>query len=125
MVQGSSKLGSRPGAFKKSGKSAKVTKQIQKSKQAKKGNPLQLPKNNFRNEALDDLALSKAIDKANEKKVAAKLIQCGGKLTTTDLMSGGKEINKELRRSQVKKKIGRVAEKLKELQEKAEKEGLL
>lgn len=125
MVQGSSKLSSRPGAIKKVGKSAKITKQILKDKKVKKGNPLQLPTRNFRDEALDDHSLSKAIDKSNERKVAAKLIQGGGKLSTTDLLQKGKELNKDIRRSQVKKKVGRVSEKLKVLQEKAEKDGLM
>jgi hypothetical protein len=35
----------------------------------------------------------------------------------------GKELHKELRRSQVKKKIGRVEEKLKALKEKSEQDG--
>ncbi len=86
---------------------------------------MQLPTRNFRDEALDDHSLSKAIDKSNERKVAAKLIQGGGKLSTTDLLQKGKELNKDIRRSQVKKKVGRVSEKLKVLQEKAEKDGLM
>jgi hypothetical protein len=125
MVQGSKKLAGRPGAITKSSSSAKINKQILNSKKVKKGNPLQLPTKHFRNEALDDHALSKAIDKSNERKVAAKLIQGGGKLATTDLLQKGKELNKDLRRSQVKKKVGRVGEKLKILQEKAEREGLV
>ena len=66
-----------------------------------------------------------AIDKANEQKVAAKLIQGGGKLATKDIMQRGKELNKEQRRSQVKKKLSRVEEKLRDLKDKAEREGLL
>lgn len=84
-----------------------------------------MPKNKFRNEALDERALSKEIDKANEQKVAAKLLQGGGKIGFTDLLQKGKSLNKEIRRSQVKKKLGRVEEKLVELEKKAEAEGLL
>lgn len=125
MVQGSSKLSSRPGAIKKTSNSAKHNKKVLNSKKVKKGNPMQLPNKNFRDEALDDHALSKAIDKSNERKVAAKLIQGGGKLSTTDLLQKGKDLNKDLRRSMMKKKVGRVGEKLKVLQEKAEREGLV
>ena len=57
--------------------------------------------------------------------MAAKLIQGGGKLATKDIMQRGKELNKEQRRSQVKKKLSRVEEKLRDLKDKAEREGLL
>lgn len=117
MVQGNIKLGKKPGAS-KSGKSAKVQKRIVNQKKVLKGNPKQLPNNAFRNEALDDRALSRAIDKSNEQKVAAKFLQGGGKLLMTDLTQKGKEMNKDIRRSQVKKKLGRVEEKLKELEKK-------
>ena len=40
-------------------------------------------------------------------------------------MQKGKELNKEIRRSQVKKKVGRVEEKLNILKAKAEREGLI
>lgn len=126
MVQGSKKfLPSRPVSLK-----AKAVKAIRKEKNntnpkfTRKGNPLQLPKR-FRNEALDERALSKEIDKANEQKVAAKLLQGGGKVATTDLLQKGKSLNKDIRRSQVKRKLTRVEEKLNELEKKAEQEGLL
>eukprot|EP00600_Ochromonadales_sp_CCMP1393_P007377 CAMPEP_0174959622 /NCGR_PEP_ID=MMETSP0004_2-20121128/3278_1 /TAXON_ID=420556 /ORGANISM="Ochromonas sp., Strain CCMP1393" /LENGTH=101 /DNA_ID=CAMNT_0016207959 /DNA_START=144 /DNA_END=449 /DNA_ORIENTATION=+ len=95
-----------------------------KTKQAKKGNPLQLPKGKYRDEALDDRALSKAINKASEQKVAAKLIQDGSKLQSTDLMQKGKELSREQRRAQVKKKVGRVEQKLNELKARSEMDGL-
>ncbi len=107
-----------------SSSSAKVVKKLKKEQQAKKGNPLQLPKKTFRDEALDDRALSKAIDKASEQKVAAKVIQDGGKLKLNDVVQKGKELNREERRKMIKKKVGRVQEKLKELEAKAEAEGL-
>lgn len=131
MVQGSLKLSSRPSQLKRtcksSGKSAKITKREQKSKQTKKGNPLQLPKQQhaFREQALEERALSKAIDKANEQKVAAKLLQGGGKLKNAELLQKGKVLNKELRRAQVKKKLSRVEEKLAALEERAEAGGLI
>jgi hypothetical protein len=104
-------------------KSSKCVAKFSKSvKLTRLGNPLQLPKSNFRDEALDARALSKAIDISNEKKVAAKLLQGGGKLTTSDIKSKGKELAKELRRNLLKKKVGRVEQKLNELK-KAE-EGL-
>jgi hypothetical protein len=128
MVQGNKKLTSRrlialKGS--KSGQSAKIAKREKNAIKTKKGNPLQLPRSNFRNEALDERALSKAIDKANEQKVAAKLIQGGGKIGTKDLVQKGKELNKDLRRSQVKRKLTRVEEKLNALETKAEAEGLI
>jgi predicted HicB family RNase H-like nuclease len=67
----------------------------------------------------------KAIDKANEQKVAAKLLQGGGKINTKDILHRAKELNREQRRSQVKKKLTRVEEKLQDLRQKADKEGLL
>ena len=126
MVQGSKKLiQSRPVSLKS--KAAKVNRKENSNSNPKftrKGNPLQLPKR-FRNEALDERALSKEIDKANEQKVAAKLLQGGGKVATTDLLQRGKALNKDIRRSQVKRKLTRVEEKLNELEKKAEQEGLL
>ena len=97
--------------------SAKMKKKQQKSKQAKLGSSLKLPKNQWRNEALDDRALSKAIAKASEAKVAAKLFQGGGRIGLSDITQKGKELNKEMRRNQVKKKLTKVEEKLKILQE--------
>jgi hypothetical protein len=125
MVQGSKKLAGK-GHLGKSASSvqAKAARKAQLSKKkAKKGNPLQLPKNNFRDEAIDDHTLSKAIDKASEQKVAAKFVQSGGKLGLKDVMQAGKELNREQRRSMVKKKVGRVEEKLNELKAKMEADG--
>lgn len=125
MVQGSNKKPTgRPVPVKKSTTSAKTMKKVQKDKQAKKGNPLQLPKHRFRDEALDDRALSKAIGKASEQRVAAKVIQDGVKLKLTDILQKGKELNREERRKMLKKKVGRVEEKLRELEKRAEEEGL-
>ncbi len=127
MAQGLGKKPSgRPMQLKKaSAASAKMVKKLKREKQAKKGNPLQLPKNTFRDEALDDRALSRAIDKASEQKVAAKVIQDGGKLKLADVVQKGKELNREERRKMLKKKVGRVQEKLQELEEKAVAEGLV
>ena len=127
MVQGSKKLTGRPGVGKSSHSAqVKAAKKVMKSKKyAKKGTPLQLPKHQFRDEALDDHTLSKAIDKASEQKVAAKFVQSGGKLGLKDVMKAGKELHKDQRRSMVKKKVGRVEEKLKELKAKAEHDGIL
>jgi hypothetical protein len=127
MAQGNKKFSTkRPGEVKKINKnSAKFQKQIKRDQVVKKGAPTQLPKNNFRNEALDDHDLSKAINKANEQKIAAKLIQDGGKLTLTDVKQRGKEFSREEKRKQLKKKVGRVAEKLKALEAKAEEKGLI
>ena len=72
----------------------------------------------------DILNHTQAIGKANEQKVAAKLLQGGGKITTKDILQRGKELNREQRRSQVKKKLTRVEEKLEVLKQKAANEGL-
>lgn len=127
MVQGGGKkLSKRPGEIKKSaGKSAKVVKHMKKQQMLKKGAPVQLPKNRYLNAALEDRDLSKAIDKANEQKVAAKVIGDGGKLKLTDIIQKGKEFNREKKREELKKKVGRVQEKLKELEAKAEEKGLI
>lgn len=125
MVQGLKKHGTKPGALKKAARSGKVIKREKQQLQLKVGKgQLQLPKGKFREIAMEDRELSKAIAKANEQKVAGKLIQGGGKLTTKDILQKGKELNREKRRSEVKKKVGRVEEKLRELKEKAEREGL-
>lgn len=120
MVQGSKKFTGRPGAAAKKSttNSAKAMKKLHKSQQARKGNPIQLPKGKFRNEALDDRQLSKAIAAASEQKVAAKLIQSGGKAKTNDIMQKGKELSKEQNRQRLTKKVGRVEQKLKVLEEK-------
>ncbi len=121
MVQGAKKLASRP--MGKVAKVSKARKDHNDKKKTKKGNPLQLPKNNFRDQAIDDHTLSKAIDKASEQKVAAKFIQGGGKLGLKDVMQAGKDLNKEKRRSMVKRKVGRVEEKLNALKAKSEMDG--
>lgn len=102
-----------------------IKKQVHKSKQAKLGSSVILPKGRFREFAEDSRILSKAIDKSNEQKVAAKVLQGGGKIATKDILQRGKELNKEQRRSQVKKKLGRVEEKLKSLKEAADAKGLI
>ena len=128
MVQGSNKKFSnqRPGEMKKTSKnSAKFQKQMKRAQTVKKGAPTQLPKNQFRNEALDDRDLNKAIAKSCEQKIAAKAIGDGGKLILKDVIQKGKELNRELKRNQVKKKVGRVQEKLNQLEREAEEKGLI
>ena len=77
MVQGSLK-----GLKSHAKNSRQLLKAIKSKQKAKKGHTLQLPNGKFRGIAIEDRQLSKAIDKANEQKVAAKLIQGGGKLQT-------------------------------------------
>lgn len=125
MVQGGGKKHSvsRPMAVKKA-RSAKVTKQEKKKLQTKLGNPTQIPKKGkFRDDALDDRLLSKAIDKKSEQKVAAQVLQDGLRLATKDILQKGKDLNRELKRQQLKKKVGRVKEKLRELEAKAAEQG--
>lgn len=119
MVQGGKKISNiRPGEVKKSTNSAKVMKKVKREQQAKKGNPLKLPRTHFRDEALDDRELSKAIDKSNEQKMAAKALQSGMRVGTKDLLAKGKELNREERRKLLKNKVSRVEEKLRELERK-------
>ena len=129
MVQGSLKLkgGSAGGGSSKSKISGKMLKQIKQNKYTKVGATLKLPKNGnkFRDHALEDRFVSKEIGKQAEQRTAAKLIQGGGKMLLKDLVQKGKELNKETRRSQVKKKLGRVEEKLKELENEAQQKGLV
>ena len=110
MVQGNFKSNNKNSAKKPQAKS--TSKQVGKFTKAVKltrlGNPLQLPKTMFREQALDDRILTKAIGVANEKKVAAKLIQNGGKVTTSDIKAKGKELAKDLNRQRVVKKVGRL-----------------
>ena len=84
MVQGTKKIVSKNIiSLKNSLKSAKHTQKVMKiKKKTKKGTPLQLPRGTCRDETMDDRALSKAIDKASEIKVAAKLVQDGGKINS-------------------------------------------
>ena len=129
MVQGNFKLSKNPKVS--SSLRAKVTgkklKQIKRDKHTKVGSTLKLPKdgNKFRDKALEDRFVSKEIGKQAEQRTAAKLIQGGGKMLLKDLVQKGKELNKETRRSQVKKKLGRVEEKLKELENEAQQKGLV
>jgi hypothetical protein len=104
--------------------SAKVTKQKLNESKVRVGNPIK-PQKKKTDTVLEEEELTKAIDKSNELKVAAKLIQGGGRVNLVDIMKGGKEINREQRRQQVKKKETRVEEKLKALETKAEAEGLI
>ena len=107
--------------FKKSNSNAtkpkSSLKKHTKPAKVKKGATLKLPKGKFREAALQNRALSKAIDKANEKKVAAKLLQAGGKLSTSDIKVAGKELNRELKRKMLKRKLTRVEEKLQQVKE--------
>ena len=125
MPQGSQKAFSRKPDVLKKMNSAKIKKAQMKAKLTPKGNSVELPKGKFRDEAIVDRELSKAIDKASEQKMAAKVIQGGGKMKTTDLTKKGKELSREMRRKQVKVKLTRVEEKLKALTAAAEKKGLL
>jgi hypothetical protein len=119
MVQGSYKpsKASRPAKKLTGGK--KYTDKLKVN--ARLGDQIKVPKTHFRAQALEDKLLSKAIHVANEQKVAAKLLSVGGKLSTTDIKSKGKELAREIRKEQVKKKVGRVEQKLINL--KAEEDG--
>ena len=64
--------------------------------------------------------LSKAISKSNEQKMSAKVIQAGGHMGLKDLVQVGKDLSREQRREQVKKKKSRVEEKLAELKKQQE-----
>jgi len=115
MVQGGKKLSSgRPGALKKEN-SAKQKRLVVNSQKVKKGNPLKLPKKHFLNEALENRDITKAIGKSIEQKLAAKVIQGGGNIGLRDVMQKGKELSKEMRRKEVKKRKTRVELKLEEL----------
>ena len=50
--------------------------------------------------------------------MAAKVIQDGGKMGLTDIMQKGKELNRDNKRNIMKKKIGRVEQKLNQLKAK-------
>ncbi len=127
MPQGLKKLGGRPG--KSNANSAKIKHKLQKLKaKTKKGNPSPHGRDRIgtKEDLVEEKQLSRAIDRANEAKCAAKLLQSGGMLATLkETTKEGKELNKEKRRSQVKKKVGRVEGKLKQLKEEAEKKGLI
>lgn len=122
MVQGNFKSNNKKSVKKPQAKS--TSKQVGKYTKAVKltrlGNPLQLPKNAFREQALEDRVLTKAIGVANEQKVAAKLIQNGGKVTTADIKAKGKELARDLNRQRVTKKVGRVEQKLNALKKQDE-----
>jgi len=117
------------GALKKKMNSAKQKQKIAKAKaKTKKGNPSRHGRDRIgtKEDLVEEKILSRAIDQANEAKCAAKLLQSGGMLATLrDTTIKGKELNKEKKRKLVKKKVGRVEEKLKELKATAEKKGLI
>ena len=95
-------------------KSAKVQQKIMKAKKnTKSGLATKLPNKAFRGEAMMDRQLSKEIGKKCEKIVSAKLVQTGAKLSLSDLQAKGKDLARDIRRKQVKKKVSRVEEKLK------------
>lgn len=124
MVQGGKKLsGGRPGALKKEN-SAKQKRFLANAQKVKKGNALQLPKKHFVAEALENRDITKAIGKSIEQKLAAKVIQNGGHIGLRDVMQKGKELSKELRRKEVKKRKTRVELKLEELKALATKESV-
>jgi thiamine kinase-like enzyme len=126
MVQGTSQKKSINRPVNKKLNSAKVTKKVLKSKkQTPRAREVALPgaNNRFREEAEMDRKLTQAINKSNEQKVAARLIQSGNKIATTDILQKGKELSKKQRRDQVKKKVSRVEEKLQALHAAAEKSG--
>jgi hypothetical protein len=50
--------------------------------------------------------------------MAAKVIQGGSLKLSRELLQSGKELARELRREQVKRKVGRVEQKLEELKKK-------
>ena len=125
MVQGSNKLSSRPGAIKKVNGAKLKQKELKKVSKHRKGNPLKIPNNVFRGEALVDRDVSKAIAKKSESIVASKLFQGGGKIThIKDTAQKGKELNKEKKRDMLKKKLSRVEEKLNVLKDKAKEDAL-
>eukprot|EP00607_Mallomonas_marina_P008535 CAMPEP_0182419022 /NCGR_PEP_ID=MMETSP1167-20130531/3411_1 /TAXON_ID=2988 /ORGANISM="Mallomonas Sp, Strain CCMP3275" /LENGTH=120 /DNA_ID=CAMNT_0024593583 /DNA_START=50 /DNA_END=412 /DNA_ORIENTATION=+ len=117
MAQGKFKLK----ATQKKANSAKSKKANAKLKVAAIGNPLHLPKNKYQLEALNDRDLTKAICKSSEQKVAGKLIQGGGLLKVADIRKAGKELNREQKRSLVKRKLTRIEETLKQLKAEEEK----
>jgi phage pi2 protein 07 len=125
MVQGNVKKSKSARPVVKNERSAKVVQKIMKEKKltSKGGGRTYLPNNKFRDEAIMDRQISQAINKSNEQKIAARVIQDGGKMKASDLVQKGKELNREQRRSQVKKKVSRVEEKLKTLRAAAEKSG--
>jgi hypothetical protein len=116
----------KPGRMNKAN-AAKVKKHVMKKKMALKGNPLKMPKRNTGNisEAMAEKDLSKAIARKSEAGCASKLFQDGGKITIKDTTQAGKEINREKRRDQVKKKLSRIEEKLQVLQKKDAKREIL
>jgi hypothetical protein len=130
MVQGSKPLKKRPGQFAKKNTSSKQHK-LQSKAFTKKGNA---SRNKFGRDRVygnreierQEVEISKAIAKKNEKTVAGKLLQSGNMLTTLkEVQRVGKEHNKEVNRSMVKKKLSKVEEKIKELTSKADEKGLL
>jgi hypothetical protein len=125
MVQGGKKMAMRASG-KKNTMSAKVANKLAKAKaKTKKGNPsacgTRLRQRSAGALMKEDAVLSKAIAVSSEGKVAAKLLQAGKTLSKVkDALMKGKELNKEKRREQVKKKVGRTEENYLKAKAKAE-----
>ncbi len=118
MAQGNKKLGVQKSAASKN--MGKLNRKLTKLKsKTKKGNPNQHgDKKRLMSGPVqqEEEQLTRAIGRASEEKVAAKLLQSGGQLgLVKDLQQKGKEINKQARREQLKKKVGRTEQKLNEL----------
>ena len=121
MAQGFKPRGGGKPGLKKGNNNIKAVKAQQKKKVVKKGNPVQMPKRGMNyDEAHDERLLSKEIARASEQQCSAKLIQSGSKLTLTDLRNKGKELNRETRRDELKKKVGVVDAKIAKLIKKQE-----
>lgn len=140
----------RPGQLKKSHQgSHKFKKREANKKKAVKGQQVKLPTRQGRKSleyALEEKALSSAIIRANEAKVASKMLQAGGKVSigtsvvllvfrkhpslhflmilyytilyiTGDITERGKEINREKRRAMLTKKKTKAELRLQVLEE--------
>ena len=115
MEQGGS-IKAKPGGKPIKANSGRANKHAAKAKShTPKGNPLQISKNQYRGACLENRDIGKAIDKKNEQSIAAKVLQAGGRLGQTDLISKGKEFNRDRRRLDLKKKVGKVEQKLNSL----------
>jgi hypothetical protein len=123
MVQGGKKLIGKAGVTKsKSVTAAQKARHLARLKhKTKKGNPSVNQRQRVYSGTAsgEEEQLSKVIAQSNEEKVAAKLVQAGGRLSTVeDLHVKGKDINKARRREEMKKKVGRTEAKLLELKAK-------
>ncbi|CAM9522471.1 unnamed protein product, partial [Discosporangium mesarthrocarpum] len=125
MVQGSFKSGSKALKVKgKPRKGGKVTSQsnrkVNKAKfAAKKGSATQMPKQaKQRQAAKEEKKTTKMINSYNEQQMAARCFQNQEKLTLKDVSEKGRELARDIRRTQVKKKKTRVEEKLAKAKEK-------